>query len=130
MLHILRLKALKIICLVARSAFNRSYLKLQNNLRPSVISIYNAKLYFWSEYHICYTLHRVYVWPGFMFRSISNLLTFVASKNTISINPVQVHSQFLGDCVYRLIHKIPDEFRYPKMKPLTPPAIGQAGRDQ
>lgn len=128
MLRLLKLKAFKAICLVTRRLLRRAYFNAQLEHKTSLKYRIATNLYCWSELHICYTLHHTYILPGFLFRLMAIVLTYAASKNVTSLNPPLVHSRALGELVEKLIHKIPDKFRYPKMSVLNAPVIGQGDK--
>lgn len=121
MLRLLKLKAFKAICLITRRLLRRAYFIAQLERKTCFKSRLVINLYCWSELHICFTLRHTFILPGFLLRLAALSLTYIASKNVISVNPIRVHSQTIGILADKLIHKIPDEYRYPKMSDLKVP---------
>lgn len=113
MLRLLKNKAFKLICLITRKLTRRLYLQIQCGRKLTFKYSLAIKLFSWSDYHICYTLRHTFIWPGVLLRLAASCLTYVASKNVVSVNPVCVRSQAIGRLADKLIHKIPDKFRYP-----------------
>lgn len=82
-------------------------------------------LYGWADNNFYKTCKGIYVLPEWLWRLIAATLNYIAGINTVDHNKLRFKR--LQKIIDDALHRVPDVYRFPKMRPFNAETIGQDG---